>query len=183
MTRPAPTLTHLLLCTVSHGALDWSLMVGVEHAQAPLPQTPSPQEPVAALGLLARLRIWLRLIFGGGDVQAEPAPHQRDRAALSRHQRRTQSHRQKRHVHARKPPAHDLEILMRFAPDRHGRGLTLNQYRARFTRLSVLGWIQIYHLAFRRVKLRIFALQRRRAFFAVSWPHGFAHCAAPLSPD
>jgi hypothetical protein len=76
-----------------------------------------------------------------------------------------------------------LEILMRFAPDRKGRGLTLNQYRARFTRLSVLGWSQIYHLVFRRVKLRIFAVQKRRALFATSWPLGFTHCAAPLSPD
>ena len=178
MTRRRPPLTHILLRSVSHGALEWSLSLGTERAQKP-----SSQQAVAALGLLARLRIWLRLIFGGGTARVVPVPHEGDRTELSRHQRRTQSHRQKRHISARKHPAHDLETLMRFAPDSQAHGLTLNQYRARFTRLSVMGWVQIYHLAFRHIRLRIFALQKRQALFATSWSGGFTHCAAPLSPD
>lgn len=62
MTRPArrETLTSILLCHVSAQALDYGLEMGL--FSRPVPET---EPPLAALGLLARMRVWLRLIFGG----------------------------------------------------------------------------------------------------------------------
>jgi len=58
MTRPAPTLTSLLKNSVSHGALYVSVESGACFARDKgLSAKP-------ALSVLARMRIWLRLIFG-----------------------------------------------------------------------------------------------------------------------
>jgi hypothetical protein len=171
MTR-RPQLTSTLLDHVSVGALTVGVWV-------------SPKEnntgSEARLGLLARFGMWLRLIFGfGGDpdrLEAVPEPHYH----LSRHQQRAAARRRKRQVSGRKCPAHDLEMLMRFAPGAR-RGLTLNQYRERFTRLAVIGRMAIYFGYFNR------RFQRRagadpHAQDSLSPRSEIALCQAPLHPD
>ncbi len=165
MTR-RPTLKLTLLRNVSGAALT----VGVW--TSPCREAESSE---GALSLLARFGIWLRLIFGLHTeryiIKAESEPDYNP----TRHQKRAETHRRKRHLSGRKHPAHDLEMLMCFAPGSRG-GLTLNQYRERFTRISVMGRTQIYGGFFARL-----SRLRRAAMHAVLGIGPL--CQAPLRPD
>jgi len=136
----------------------------------------------SALSLLARFGIWLRLIFGlhseRYDIKAAPEPDYNP----SRHQKRAETHRRKRHISGRKHPAHDLEMLMCFAPGSR-RGLTLNQYRERFTRISVMGRTQIYARLFMR-RLGNFIRARCSLIHAEALSGSQSSiCQDPLRPD
>ena len=132
--------------------------------------------------LLARVGLWLRLIFGLGAPRCESVSMPQDDYSASRQKRRAFAHRVKRRASARKAPAHDLEMLMPFVPSAR-RGLTLNQYRERFTRISVLGRAAIYHNFVRR-RMRRQRIVRMRMTLRGSMGLGSgALCAAPLWPD
>jgi len=68
MTR-RPPLTHIYLSSVSYGAMDLSLRLSAKRVYGPT---------VPAFGLLARIGVWFRLIFGGTfgiPVITTPLPH------------------------------------------------------------------------------------------------------------
>ena len=169
MTRPASTLRQISLRTVSEPVLVWALAAG------------RPVKTEAVLGVLARIGLWLRLFFCGGDVTVT-APLARPEAEPSRRQSRSYARRIRRRGSMRKLPAHDLEMLMRFVPDAKGRGLTLNQYRERLTRLSGLGRASIYSYHFRRIYKLAKALRVKAAARKFMVREG-GLCAAPLKPD
>ena len=172
--RQSLLLKSLLLDTISHGALDYAVApkvfavrIAVGYGQG-LTLAPSLNAP---LSFLAWVQMWLRLILGL-EAKAKSS-----RASVGTYAVPAISYRQVETENSGKPPAHNLEALMRFAPDAVGQGLTLNQYRERFTRLSVLGRVQIYK-----------ALMKR----AVPWRGHIASglnnampvlCHAPLRPD
>ena len=136
----------------------------------------------AALSLLARFGIWLRLIFGLHSeryiIKAVVEPDYNS----TRHQIRTEAHRRKRNITGRKHPAYDLEMLMHFAPGCRP-GLTLNQYRDRFTRLSILGRVQIYSGFFKRLTRQLDHVLCRTAAQGGLYIGRNALCQAPLHPD
>ena len=180
-TCPDVILKPLLLNASSHGAIDYfctpkifALQIAADYIasaeQGYLPIAPSLKLP---LTLLAWMQMWLRLVLGlevgstrgQGTIAATPI-----------------SYRQVEPETLDKPAAHNLEALMRFAPDVAGRGLTLNQYRERFTRLSVLGRIRIYGGLFMTLGRR----RRRRRFVrgsAAKPNNRLRYCHAPLRPD
>ena len=172
MTRPS-TFRSIKLNYVSSAALT----IGVWE---------SPRETVhsgeAVLGFLARLGLWLRLIFGRGAPACKTIDLPEEDLAVNRAKRRAFVHRAKRRSSARKVPAHDLEMLMRFVPGAR-RGLTLNQYRERLTRISVLGRTQIY---IRALSCCVCCLRQFMAHLDVPTRIALqcgALCAAPLWPD
>ena len=167
MTR-RPRLTSTLLLYVSGAALTVGGWTSPRHMC---------ESPEAALSLLARFGIWLSLIFGLSSKRYSLRAVAEPDYTLSRHQLRAAAHRRKRHVSGRKRPAHDLEMLMGFVPGCR-LGLTLNQYRERFTRLSVLGRVRVYAGFFRRLKW----LRLHRVCCAVI-QNKLALCQAPLRPD
>jgi len=133
-------------------------------------------------GFLARIGLWLRLIFGLGAPRCESVSLPQEDYAASRRKRRAFAHRAKRRASARKAPAHDLEMLMAFVPGAR-RGLTLGQFRERFTRISVLGRVGIYH-HFMRFRVRRQRIVRARMILRGSMGLGRGGvCAAPLWPD
>jgi len=168
MTRRRLTLTSTLLQNVSGAALT----VGVWTSPRREVETSA-----SALGLLARFGIWLRLIFGLSSERYDIIAQAEPDFTPSRHQLRAAAHRQKRHKSGRKYPAHDLEMLMGFVPGSR-RGLHLNQYRERFTRLSVLGRAVIYSGFFRLLK---WLRPHRRSHAVIQ--NALALCQAPLRPD
>ena len=101
----------------------------------------------------------------------------------SRHQVRAAKHRYARRASGRKHPAYDLEMLMPLVPDRARKGLRLNQYRERLTRISVLSRLQIYRpLGAYRKSLRLKLLRGLGVVNNVARSYE-GHCAAPLKPD
>jgi len=73
-------------------------------------------------------------------------------------------------------------MLMSFAPGCR-RGLTLNQYRERLTRISVLGRAKIYR-QFMTHRTRLYRIVRVRITLRSSMNIGCkALCRAPLWPD
>ena len=168
MTR-RPQLISTLLCYVSGAALTVGVWTSPQRSGHSL-------DP--ALGFLVRLGLWFRLIFGIESASSEICAYSEPDFPTSRHQRRADRHRAKCRASARKHPAHDLEMIMRFVPDASGRGLTLNQYRERFTRISVMGRALIYCGFFSQLKW----LRRYRTSSAVI-QNPSASCQAPLRPD
>lgn len=169
------SLKQNFLCGVSFGA------VIVAIAVAPKAMTLAVLERGAS-SLMARVGLWLRLLFGLSAPRCEGASLPQEDYALNRQKRRAFAHRAKRRAYARKAPAHDLEMLMAFAPGAR-RGLTLNQYRERFTRISVLGRIGIYH-HFVRHRIGRQRIVRARMTLRGSMGVGRgASCSAPLWPD
>ena len=180
MTRRRP-LSLIMKTTVSHAALDYAghpfiFTVGLDRnygASLEAAQIPA-NKPLA---FLAWVHMWLRLALGLEPIMdgartdyitlAEPRFH----------------HRQVNPKAVRKYPARNLEALMRFAPDASGLGLTLNQYRERFTRLSFMGRTEIYWAFFQgRPSLHHRVLGRLRLRGAMGLGRGVG-CGAPLSPD
>jgi len=139
--------------------------------------------PEATLGFLARLGLWLRLVLGLGSEAYEIVATPEPTYTPSRHQLRAYAHRLKRRETARKLPAHDLEMLMRFVPG-CWRGLTLNQYRERLTRMSVMGRIQVYSRLFYR--RRPIYNRNRQSLDIINLGAKLCRtslCQAPLWPD
>ena len=168
--------------------LKQSLLRGVSLAAVHVASSVSPVREVQPsvererFGFLARISFWLRLIFGLGAPRCESVSLPQEDYAPSRGKRRAFAHRAKRRASARKAPAHDLEMLMGFVPGAR-RGLTLNQYRERFTRISVLGRAVIYRQFLRyRVKRQWIVRVRLKLCGAMGLGRGAA-CAAPLWPN
>ncbi len=178
------TIRDILLNSGSHGAQEYRLFppvcaLDVEGYGQPSVRIAS---EAGTLSFIRRVHLWLKLVFGlcgqGCAVTSRPGSH----LTMARQKRRAFSHRAKRRANARKAPAHDLEMLMSFVPSARG-GLTLNQYRERLGRISVLGRAQIYHrfLTHRVSRSRILRLRARlRSSMGAGCP---ALCSAPLSPD
>ena len=176
-TRPDVILKPLLLNTISHGALDYvyapkmfalRLTAGYgEHLEL----EPSLKAP---LNFLAWVQMWLRLVLGL-ETEAELS-----RSLVGTYAVPAISYRQVELEQLNKPPAHNLEVLMRFAPDGAGQGLTLNQYRERFTRLSVLGRVKIYKALMGRTIMWQSRILRALGMINAVMP---ALCQAPLRPD
>lgn len=146
MTRPVLTVTSLLKSTISPVALDFTSAPKVFAVQldthygdsregSPLGLAPSLKTP---LSFLAWVQLWLRLVLGL-ETAAESLCEKVGAYAVP-----VISYQQVQPEALNKPAAHNLEALMRFAPDGAGWGLTLNQYRERFTRLSVVGRVKLY---------------------------------------
>ncbi len=178
MTRPDVMLKSLLLNTISHGAVDYvcapkmftvrvTAAYGDGAAQGHGALAPSLTAPMS---FLAWVQMWLRLILG----LEERAGLSRDSAG--RYAVPLISYREVEPHTLHKPAANNLEALMRFAPDSRGAGLTVNQYRERFTRLSVLGRVLIYRF------LALLRLCAPRAVPAMGFGRS-AFCQAPLRPD
>jgi len=72
---------------------------------------------------------------------------------------------------------------MRFAPDASGLGLTLNQYRERFTRLSFMGRTEIYWAFFQGRQSLNQRVRRRVSLRGAMGLGRDVGCGAPLSPD
>ena len=171
-----PTLLRGVSLMAVHGAT-----VHVVSSLAPFYKA-APSFECGAYGLVARVRLWLRLIFGFGLPRCESVSLPRDDNSASRSKRRAFAHRARRRASARKAPAHDLEMLMAFVPGAR-RGLTLNQYRERFARISVLGRAAIYHNFVKR-RIRRQRIVRMRMTLPGSMGAGRGGlCAAPLWPD
>ena len=174
------SLKQTLLRGVSLMAVHWAT-VYVVSSVSPVRRA-APSFECGAYGLVARVRLWLRLIFGFGLPRCESVSLPRDDNSASRSKRRAFAHRARRRASARKAPAHDLEMLMAFVPGAR-RGLTLNQYRERFARISVLGRAAIYHNFVKR-RIRRQRIVRMRMTLRGSMGVGSgALCAAPLWPD
>ena len=119
------------------------------------------------MGLLGWIEMWLRLALGLQPIERQACSDD------ARYSATRISHKQVRPNAVRKPAAQNLAALMRFAPDSNGAGLTLNQYRERFTRLSVLGRVRIYHALSPFGRRRVASL--RNVLDRM--------CHAPLRPD
>ena len=102
MTR-RPRLTSTLLLYVSGAALTIGVWTSPRHMC---------ESPEAALSLLARFGIWLRLIFGLSSERYSLRAVAEPDYTLSRHQLRAAAHRRKRHVSGRKRPAYNLVMLL-----------------------------------------------------------------------
>jgi len=171
-----------------HASLKQTLLRGVSLAVVHVASRMSPVRETAPSfergtdGFLARIGLWLRLIFGLGAPRCESVSLPQEDYAMTRHRRRAFAHRAKRRASARKAPAHDLEMLMGFVPGAR-RGLTLNQYRERFTRISVLGRAGIYynflmHRLRRQRSVRVWQTLRQPIDSGRC-----VSCSAPLWPD
>jgi len=179
MTR-RPSLTSLFYGSVSDEAMEAVVepkLFAVRIAQSYLQQGEALDMLGARRGFLAWVQMWLHLLLGMEPETAptanSPAPYP---AALLHY-------RVADYVTHRRAPAHNLTALMRFAPDAAGRGLTLNQYRERFTRLSVIGWMKIYAQFFRR---RLGSARRVRCgqtHAAALRGSRDSLCHAPIHPD
>jgi len=123
------------------------------------------------MGVLGWIQMWLRMALGLQPIERQACSDD------ARYNATRISHKQVRSNAVRKPAAQNLAALMRFAPDAHGAGLTLNQYRERFTRLSVLGRVRIYHAL--AVYRRRGGKRRGLRLRGVLTPH----CNAILWPD
>ena len=182
MTRPDVLLKSLLLHSISHGALDYTCTpkifavriaadYGAGLVEEHLALAPYLKGP---LSFLAWVQMWLRLVLGL-EERAEPSCY-----AVGTYAVPAISYPQVEPGQLNKPAAHNLEALMRFAPDGAGQGLTLNQYRERFTRLSVMGRVQIYKaMAGQALFWRGCMLDTLGAMSLV----GTTLCHAPLRPD
>jgi hypothetical protein len=145
MTRRQP-LRVLLPNTVSHAVMDFAghpfmFSFGLDGAY----QDYSEADWAGAkpLSFLAWVNLWIRLALGL-EIEADGP-----RAEFVKFDVPRIRPRQVKAAAVRRPPARNLEALMRFVPGAR-RGLTLNQYRERLTRISVLGRFQIYHWLSRR---------------------------------
>ena len=180
MTRRRP-LSLIMKTTVSHAALDYAghpfiFTVGLDrNYEASLETAQMPANK--PLAFLAWVHMWLRLALG-----LDPLTHEA-RADYITLQEPRFHHRQVNPKAVRKHPARNLEALMRFAPDASGLGLTLNQYRERFTRISAMGRVRIYK-NFLRYRPSFYQRVRVRITLrgAMGWGR-IARCGAPLSPD
>ena len=178
MTR-RPPLRVLLPNTVSHAAMDFvghpfifSFGLGREYQD----YREAAWQQAKPLSFLAWVNLWIRLALGL-EVEAHSL-----RADFIKFDVPRIRPRQVKTIDARRHAAQNLEALMRFVPGA-GRGLTLNQYRERFTRLSVLGRVQIYAAALRgRFSLRRNVKSRLDVFGAIGFGRA-AICAAPIWPD
>jgi hypothetical protein len=199
MNCPAVTFKSVFLNTSSHGAVDFFfspkiLAVQIEAdyfrrgQEAGFALAPPPLKAPfnAPMSFLAWVQMWLRLVLG---IDARERPCRRVKGRFDVPKILPQEAQAKR---LRRPAAHNLEALMRFAPDRAGQGLTLNQYRERFSRLSVLGRVRLYRVLARvgltkaslakRLNLRALGL----SLFRFQSPKGLglmANCQARLHPD
>ena len=185
MTRPNVMLKSLLLTTVSHGVLDFvcapkmfalriAANYGARVSEGHLALSSSLKTP---LSFLAWVQMWLRLVLGLKGRENPSA------IAVGTYAVSVISYRQVDPSRLTKHTAHNLEALMRFVLDDLGQGLTLNQYRERFTRLSVMGRVQIY-----RALARIY-LSWRGCILALCATLGAMNSVgsilfqAPLRPD
>ena len=156
--------------------------VHVASSVAPMHEA-APSVECGSSSFLARIGLWLRLIFGLGAPRCESMSLPQEDYTASRSKRRAFAHRVRRRASARKAPAHDLEMLMAFVPGARG-GLTLNQYRERFTRISVLGRAVIYHTFLtRRIRRRLRLVRTRLTLRGAMGLGQKALCSAPLWPD
>jgi hypothetical protein len=173
MTR-RQALRVLLPNTVSHAVMDYAghpFLFEIElDARYAASIDPAPMGANQALSFLARVHLWIRLALGLETVSENP---HRD---FTKFKARRIHHKQVDLKAIKRAPAFNLAGLMRFAPDAAGLGLTLNQYRERFTRLSVLGRVAIYWQFLRR------SMRRRRLVHAIRLERG-AMCGAILRPD
>jgi len=172
MTCPAAakTLTSILLSFVSHEVVDRVCAPKIFAVQLDEGYgTCCEQTHNAPLSFLAWMQMWLRLVLGL-EMATESS-----RGFVGTYAVPTISYRQIEPESLNKPAAHNLEALMRFAPDEVGQGLTLNQYRERFTRLSVLGRVQLY-------RILMCQMLRGRVLRVMGFGRP-AFCQAPLRPD
>lgn len=180
MTRRRP-LRLLLQNTISHGALDFAgypvmFRLGIDAAYKASCEA-VPMGGDKPLSFLARVQMWLLLALGLESVPDNT------RSDFIKFNVPRIHHKQVNLKNLRKSPAHNLEALMRFAPDAAGRGLTLNQYRERFTRLSVIGRARIYSYFMSYCMGRKSRIRRRlRLRRAIGFGRD-VRCGAPLSPD
>ena len=179
---PDVMLKFILMTASSHGAIDFVTSprifafrieagYGGTAEQGRLVIAPSLNAP---LTIVAWMQMWLRLVLGletgatraHGTIAATPV-----------------SYRQVEPAQLNKAPAHNLEALMCLAPDGAGQGLTLNQYRERFTRLSVLGRVQIYRVLTLSCRKGRGGVLRGANIIVVMRLAMAAICHAPLRPD
>ena len=174
MTRRQP-LRLLLPNTVSHAVLDYvghPFLFEVElDTRYAASIDLAPMGANQALSFLARVHLWIRLALG---LETVTENEHRD---FTKFKARRIHHKQVNLQAIKRAPAFNLAALMRFAPDAAGLGLTLNQYRERFTRLSILGRVAIYWQFLRR------SVRHRRWLRDWMGLGRGAICAAILSPD
>ena len=177
MTRPAFTLKALFYHRVSIGALTMSCqpMIFAAQIDARYMGACETYHSNAPLSFLAWVQMWLRLALG-----LELGSTGAGRGFTNYNVPRI-SPRQVRVKNIRRAPAYNLEALMHFAPDCAGNGLTLNQYRERFTRLSVLGRLQIYRGIFKALGVILRSCGYQSDVKAAAQKR--AICDAPLKPD
>ena len=145
MTRRQP-LRVLLPNTVSHGAMDFvghpfMFRFGLEQEYQNYSEADWAESK--PLSFLAWVNLWIRLALG---LEIEANGTRPDFIKFDVPRIRP---RQVKAATVLRAPARNLEALMRFVPGAR-RGLTLNQYRERLTRISALGRFQIYHWLSRR---------------------------------
>ena len=145
MTRRQP-LRVLLPNTVSHAVMDFvghpfMFRFGLDGAYQDCREGSWAESK--PLRFLAWVNLWIRLALGL-EIEADGP-----RAEFVKFDVPRIRPRQVKAAAVRRPPARNLEALMRFVPGAR-RSLTLNQYRERLTRISVLGRFQIYHWLSRR---------------------------------
>ena len=173
MTR-RQALRVLLPNTVSHAVMDYAGHPFLFEVELDTGYAASidfaPMGANQTLSFLARVHLWIRLALGLETVTENA---HRD---FTKFKARRIHHKQVDLKAIKRAPAYNLAALMRFAPDAAGEGLTLNQYRERFTRLSVLGRVAIYWQFLRRFT------RRRRWVHARGLGRGTL-CGAILSPD
>jgi len=162
MTRP--TLTSILLCSVSMEALDY----GLDEGAFSVPTYPAALNREIALGFLSRVRTWLYLIFGGlfgREVVVHPAPRPCEKTLNRRGERRAKH---------QLPLAYSTYALGHILLRRYGLGRFL-QWLCNFTLLSRAERCFLSRRRFWAAR-RWFSACRDRAKIGTI-------CEAPLRPD
>jgi len=193
MTRPPRTLTSYLKGCVSYGALDYRLAPRYYAFELDPAYQASLECHGSALGFLARVKLWLSLLWGepfsGFNISHIIRSASSGRRAGGINSRKTRPGRHRRRMIARR--ARGIRPVGRYTccglapliPNSPCSPLTRFQYLERCAKLAPMSRFHIYNWNYVSLGLRKSAINFTVVYLGLFAAHCVPLCAAPLKPD